>query len=1643
MLTSYIKGENLTSRIMHLLFLAFLLTAGLANTASATCTIHGGAIGNPQTGCSPFDPSMITNVTSVSSPYGGPFEYLWLKTTDPNAVAGTNTNWTSIANSNVATYDPGSLTETTWFRRCVRRAVSICPNFDGESNWIKITVHPAINATITASSTITQGQSKTLTATGGGTYAWSTGATSASVTVSPATTTTYSVTVSNNGCSVVRSSTVTVTPAVGVLTFPQPGNITMTAPAGQTSMIVTYPNPTASSTCAIGSVTVTRISGPASGSSFPVGSTQVCYRATDGCGNQLERCFTIVVNAGAPAFDCTPISIVTGSGNITISGLNTAVPITIIQVSDANWNQVFNQYYATSPGSVTVPNLASGQYFVKVQYATAAWAEICKKEGFFTVVGAPVLPSISVNDVTVNENAGTATLQICASAASASPITVTYTTANGSAASGSDYAAATGTATIPAGQLCATVTINITDDNTTEPTESFSVNLTNPTGATIADNAGTVTITDNDNAPAADCSPITIQAGNGNITVGGLSTQPIIIIQVSDASWNQVFNQYYTSNPGTVTIPNLAAGQYFVKVQYATAAWAELCKKEGFFTVTGAPVQPSLSINDVTVNENAGTATLQICASAASASPITVNYSTANGSAVSGGDYAASTGTATIPAGQLCATVTVNITDDNTNEPTESFTVNLSGANGATIADNAGTVTITDNDAAPGGNCDNISAVAGNGNIVVNGVSGPITSIQVFDASWNTVFNQYYTNQPGTVTIPSLGAGTYYVKVDFYTAAWSPICQKQFTVTVGGNPNTGTLTFPQPGNVTVTAAQGAGTAVVNYPTPTASTTCTATGPVTVSLLSGLASGSSFPVGTSQVCYRAVDACNNQIDRCFTVTVNAPAPVGTLTFPQPGNITVAAAPGANSAVVNYSTPTASTTCTATGPVTVSLLSGLASGSSFPVGTSQVCYRAVDACNNQIDRCFNVIVTAAPAGNCDNVTAVAGNGTITVGGVTAPITSVQVFNASWNTVFNQYYTNQPGTVTVPSLPAGVYYVKVDYYTAAWSPICQKQLTVTVTGAPTGVLTFAQPGNISVTAAPGAGSASVTYPTPTASTTCTATGPVTVSLLSGLTSGSSFPVGTSQVCYRAVDACNNQIDRCFTVTVVAGTPVGVLTFGQPGNITVTAAPGQTAATVTYPTPGASSTCTVGSVTVTRISGGASGTSFTGTSQVCYRATDGCGNQIDRCFTVTVHPGAPVGVLTFGQPGNITVTAAAGQTAATVTYPTPGASSTCTVGSVTVTRISGGASGTSFTGTSQVCYRATDGCGNQIERCFTVTVHPGAPVFPDPNACYRIVNKESGFAIDADNYPWLTQRPVDHTSSQSWKLVSDGAGYFYIKSNATANNGKVVDIQNGSTADGAYADLVTQTGAACEKFSFQSAGGGFFYLVAKHSGKALKLNASPGVDGTQIIQQTISSTNEHQKWKFEVSNCTTFAANAPTAAISLSAQRNANQVNLRWMSTTGTQNASYIVERSANGGQFEIIATANATSQDDIVYFNEVDNAPAKAENVYRVRMILKDASERISNNQMVFMPEVGSFGMYPNPAVTSVSVDVSEFAGQDVKVQLFNQLGKLVQTVEVAASNGIIELDLNDMQSGFYGVSITSNGVSRSSKLVVAKN
>jgi hypothetical protein len=113
------------------------------------------------------------------------------------------------------------------------------------------------------------------------------------------------------------------------------------------------------------------------------------------------------------------------------------------------------------------------------------------------------------------------------------------------------------------------------------------------------------------------------------------------------------------------------------------------------------PPPPTLSIADGSVREGKkGTRRLHlnVTLSWSSSDVVTVSYATADGTALANSDYTATSGTLTFQPGETGHTISVGIKGDLKSEPDEAFTVSLSGAVGATIADGVATATILNDD---------------------------------------------------------------------------------------------------------------------------------------------------------------------------------------------------------------------------------------------------------------------------------------------------------------------------------------------------------------------------------------------------------------------------------------------------------------------------------------------------------------------------------------------------------------------------------------------------------------------------------------------------------------------------------------------------------------------------------------------------------------------------------------------------------------------------------------------------------------------------------------------------------------------------------------------------------------------------------
>jgi len=344
--------------------------------------------------------------------------------------------------------------------------------------------------------------------------------------------------------------------------------------------------------------------------------------------------------------------------------------------------------------------------------------------------------------------------------AATTPTIVTYSV-GGTATAGSDYTALTGTVTIPANQLSATIAVPVLDDLAVEGSESVIVTLTGATGPTGvvlgATTAATVTIADNDSPPPT--TTLTVQAESlTNLTgyrlesnsfatggsmlslIGGAANETgTATFAFAGATGNyKVILGTFDENDGVATLSvaknGASIGSVLLNQNLGNASAVAATKVEKSVTtgvaiangdiikVTGVENAGEVARFDFIRFESAGPAVpaVSIAATTNAAEPssnglFTVNLSqvaTTNtvvaysigGTATAGADYTALSGTVTVLANQLSATIPVSVLDDLVSEGSESVIVTLTGATGSNAvlgATKTATVSIADNESLP------------------------------------------------------------------------------------------------------------------------------------------------------------------------------------------------------------------------------------------------------------------------------------------------------------------------------------------------------------------------------------------------------------------------------------------------------------------------------------------------------------------------------------------------------------------------------------------------------------------------------------------------------------------------------------------------------------------------------------------------------------------------------------------------------------------------------------------------------------------------------------------------------------------------------------------------------------------------------
>jgi large repetitive protein len=614
----------------------------------------------------------------------------------------------------------------------------------------------------------------------------------------------------------------------------------------------------------------------------------------EGSSGSTAAIFTI--KAAPRPRNCCPLSVTWTTANGTATS----------PADYADSSGVVTLTRATSSRTVSVPVVTDAidepaeTFVVNLSNLVGSPGTIGDAQGVASITDDDAAPSLTIDDLTVPEGdvgSSTADLALALSGPSGFDVSVAWATVAGSATAGADYVSSSGTATIPAGSTAGTVSVDVLADTTDEAAETFTVSLSAPTNATIADDTGTVTITDDDPLPV-----LTIDDRSGAEGDAGTSTMTFTVA-LTPASGRTVTVDWTTSD-GSATQPGdyqpasgtltFAAGDTSETLDVTVNGDVVPELDETFAVVLSNPVRATvgtgtgtgtivddevasvIDIAEPTLAEgDAGASTMafEVTLSNPSAVPVTVDWATASGTATGGVDFTSATGTVSFAPFDVTEEIQVAIDGDLTYEPDETFAVDLENATNATIGDPQGVGTIANDDPVPALSVANVAADEGDAGsttftftVSLDRASGVDAAVDYTTTPDSATEGADYADSSGTLVIPAGDpSGTIDVTV--------------FGDALHEDPERFDLELSAPSSATIDDGAARGTIANDDPLPTLSI-----GDATVTEGTGTAKNIIFTVSLSEESGLPATVDWSTADGTARGPADYAASGGTLTFP---------------------------------------------------------------------------------------------------------------------------------------------------------------------------------------------------------------------------------------------------------------------------------------------------------------------------------------------------------------------------------------------------------------------------------------------------------------------------------------------------------------------------------------------------------------------------------------------------------------------------------------------------------------------------------------------------------------------------------------------------------------------------------------
>lgn len=170
------------------------------------------------------------------------------------------------------------------------------------------------------------------------------------------------------------------------------------------------------------------------------------------------------------------------------------------------------------------------------------------------------------------------------------------------------------------------------------------------------------------------------------------------------------------------------------------------------------------------------------------------------------------------------------------------------------------------------------------------------------------------------------------------------------------------------------------------------------------------------------------------------------------------------------------------------------------------------------------------------------------------------------------------------------------------------------------------------------------------------------------------------------------------------------------------------------------------------------------------------------------------------------------------------------------------------------------------------------------------------------------------------------------------------------------------------------------------------------------------------------------------PQEVLQLEAIQDERNVHLIWKNNTAFKNDLFVLERSTDGVNYEVLNEFSAFIEENksLKIYEDLDEQPQTGVNHYRLRVDYLDGTSGYSEVQTIRFDELLDFALYPNPASDFVKINLENMQGQSISIRLYDLLGHRLQNIEIDEVSKLNhKLNLADVRDGQYMVTIYAQG------------